>query len=166
MSLALGPDAMNSRPARPSSSQLKERSGAARLERRGRLRRRGLDQGIELLERRVEDAQRDSEEYVRGERPEQQQRDRGPDHVGDPARHETAGTPGDEAIDQHKEPGKAQQMTKVAAAIAHTLNGCPLVTGSSPIRTRIEFCHSAARHRNTAAVAAQKKAMTRLAMPR
>ena len=59
-----------------------------------------------------------------------------------------------------------KSITKVAAATAHTLNGCALVTGSSSISPRIEFCHSAVRHKNAAATTAQKMAMARLAMRR
>jgi hypothetical protein len=84
---------------------VQERSRAARLERRSRLRRRGLDQRIVLLEGRVDDAEHAGEEHVRGERPEQQQRDGRPDHVGDPSRDEPAQSVGDQAEDQREQPG-------------------------------------------------------------
>src|SRR5690606_15912680 len=82
-----------------------ERSGAARPQRRFRLRGRGLDQGIVLLGRGVDDAQRDPEEDLAGERPEQKQRGDGSDHIGGPSRREATSMPGPAAHGQRKEPG-------------------------------------------------------------
>ena len=113
----------------------------------------------------VHDAQRYAEEDFAGERPEQEGRGGGPDHSGDPSRHELAGAPGDEVQHQREEPGLIPTKSGMSPPPRHIpLIGCPLVTGSNSMSARIEFCHSALRHRNAAAVTAQKNTMVRLAM--
>ena len=54
----------------------------------------------------------------------------------------------------------AISSTKVAAAIAHTSNGCPVDKGSIFISTRMEFCHSAACHSATDIPTAQTTVAT------
>jgi hypothetical protein len=58
----------------------------------------------------------------------------------------------------------ASSAAKVASAIRQTWKGCALVMGSMPITARIEFCHSAARHRKTMATDRQKAATRAFAM--
>ncbi|MNJ67544.1 hypothetical protein D3C77_637270 [compost metagenome] len=58
----------------------------------------------------------------------------------------------------------ASSTAKVSRAVALTLKGCALVTGSMSISARMVFCQWAARHRNSTSTARQATVIVALTM--